>query len=141
MAKIPREIWRFCVDQIKYYPLNEVAYANAKADIQAVYEESGMGSLPDPSGVHVHLGQGPQEGRYIAREKALNNPYYRYLIRAVGIMEAAKQGQDQTVLEAIWSEGWRDNGMIAARAKVSARQVARVKHELVKRVATGWGLW
>ena len=31
--------------------------------------------------------------------------------------------------------------MIAARAKVSARQVARVKHELVKRVATGWGLW
>jgi hypothetical protein len=142
MAKIPREVWRFCVDQIKYYPLTEVAYANAKADIQAVYEESGMGSLPDPSGVHdVHLGQGPQEGRYIAREKALNNPYYRYLTRSVGIMEAAKMGQDQAVLEAIWSEGWRDNTMIALRANVSARQVARAKHELVRGVAEGWGLW
>lgn len=141
MAKIPREIWRFCVDQIKYYPLTEVAYQDAKADIQACYIDSGMSGPPDPTGVHVHLGQGPQEGRYLAREKALNNPYYRYLIRAVGIMEAVKQGQDQAVLEAIWSEGWRDNSMIAARAKTSPRQVARVKHELVKRVATGWGLW
>ena len=141
MAKIPREIWRFCVDQIKYYPLTEIAYTDAKADIQAVYEESGMGSLPDPTGVHVYSGQGPQEGKYLAKEKALNNPYYRYLTRSVGIMELAKMGQDQDILEAIWSEGWRDNVMIAARAKTSPRQVARVKHELVRRLATGWGLW
>lgn len=139
MAKIPREIWRFCVDQIKYYPLTEVAYANAKADIQAVYE--GTGNLRDPSGVRVYLGQGPQEGRYIARENALNNPYYKYLIRSVGIMELAKIGQDKDILEAIWTEGWHDNAMIAARAKTSPRQVARAKHELVRRVATGWRLW
>ena len=139
MAKIPREIWRFCVDQIKYYPLTEVAYANAKADIQAVYE--GTGNLRDPSGVHVYLGQGPQEGRYIAREKALNNPYYKYLMRSVGIMELAKIGQDQDILEAIWTEGWHDNAMIAMRAKTSPRQVARAKHELVRRIATGWRLW
>lgn len=141
MAKIPREIWRFCVDQIKYYPLTEVAYINAKADIQACYIDSGMSGPPDPTGVHVHSGAGPQEGKYIAKEKALNNPYYRYLARAVGIMEVAKMGQDEKVLEAIWSEGWRDNVMIAARAKTSPRQVARVKHELVRRLATGWGLW
>jgi hypothetical protein len=134
VAKIPREIWRFCVDQIKYYPLTEVAYANAKADIQAVYE--GTGNLRDPSG--VHLGQ---EGRYIAREKALNNPYYKYLMRSVGIMELAKIGQDQDILEAIWTEGWNDNAMIAMRAKTSPRQVARAKHELVRRIATGWRLW
>jgi hypothetical protein len=132
VAKIPREIWRFCVDQIKYYPLTEVAYANAKADIQAAYEESG--NLRDPSG----LGQ---EGRYIAREKALNNPYYKYLIRSVGIMELAKIGQDQDILEAIWTEGWNDNAMIAMRAKTSPRQVARAKHELVWRIAIGWRLW
>lgn len=141
MEKIPREIWRFCVDQIKYYPLTEIAYADAKADIQAVYEESGMGSLPDPSGVHVHLGQGPQEGRYLDKEKALNNPYYKYLMRSVWIMEVARMGQDQDILEAIWTEGWPDNVMIAARANATPRQVERVKHALVRRVATGWGLW
>ncbi|MCK9327743.1 MAG: hypothetical protein M0P69_19770 [Bacteroidales bacterium] len=141
MAKIPREIWRFCVDQIKYYPLTEIAYADAKADIQACYYDSGMAGPPDPTGVHVHSGQGPQEGKYLAKERALNNPYYRYLLRSVGIMEVAKMGQDEKVLEAIWSEGWRDNVMIAARAKTSPRQVARVKHELVRRLATGWGLW
>jgi hypothetical protein len=141
MPKIPREIWRFCVDQIKYYPLTEVAYVNAKADIQASYIDSGMSGPPDPTGVHVHSGQGPQEGKYIAKERALNNPYYRYLMRSVSIMEVAKMGQDQTVLDAIWTEGWRDNTMIAVRAKTSTRQVARVKHELVRRLATGWGLW
>lgn len=141
MAKIPREIWRFCVDQIKYYPLIEVAYQDAKADIQACYIDSGMSGPPDPTGVHVHSGQGPQESRYIARETALNNPYYRYLVRSVGIMEVAKMGQDQEILDAIWTEGWRDNTMIAVRAKTSPRQVARVKHELVRRLAAGWGLW
>lgn len=141
MAKIPREVWRFCVDQIKYYPLTKIAYADAKADIQTVYEDSGMSGPPDPSGVPTHSSQGPQESRYIAREKALNNPYYRYLIRSVDVMEAAKMGLDQAVLDAIWAEGWRDNTMIALRANVSARQVARVKHELVRRVAVGWGLW
>jgi hypothetical protein len=141
MAKIPREIWRFCVDQIKYYPLTEVAYVNAKADIQASYIDSGMSGPPDPTGVHVHSGQGPQEGKYIAKERALNNPYYRYLMRSVSIMEVAKMGQDQEILDAIWTEGWRDNTMIAVRAKTSAASVKRVKHELVKRVATGWGLW
>lgn len=60
MAKIPREIWRFCVDQIKYYPLTEIAYVKAKADIQASYIDSGMSGPPDPTGVHVHSGQGPQ---------------------------------------------------------------------------------
>lgn len=141
MAKIPREVWRFCVDQIKYYPLTEIAYTNAKADIQACYIDSGTSGPPDPTGVHAHSGQGPQEGKYLAKEKALNSPYYRYLLRSVGIMEVAKMGQDEKVLEAIWTEGWRDNAMIAARAKTSPRQVARIKHELVRRLATGWGLW
>lgn len=141
MAKIPREVWRFCVDQIKYYPLTEVAYINAKADIQACYYDSGMAGPPDPTGVHVHLGQGPQEGRYIAREKALNNPHYRYLARSVAVMEIAKRGQDKKIIDAIWTEGWRDNSLIAIKADCSVASVKRAKHEMIKRIATGWGLW
>jgi hypothetical protein len=141
VAQIPREVWRFCVEQIKLYPLTEIAYQNAALDIQACYDDAGYSGPPDQSGVVVHSGVAPQVSRYEAKQAALNNPHYRYLARCVAIMETAKRIEGGEILDAIWQVGWRDNVLIGLHANISTRSVARAKHELVRRIAAGWGLW
>lgn len=142
MTEIPREVWRFCTDQIKMYPLNELAYSDMLKDIRANYLDTGMSGVPDQSGVVTYSGAAPQEGKYEQQEKAMHSPQLRYLSRCVTVMGRVQKDPDVAqVLDAIWSLGWRDNAAIARRVNTSARSVARTKHIIVKRVAAGWGLW
>jgi hypothetical protein len=142
VAIIPREVWRFCVDQIKLYPLNEAAYHTQLEEIRASYIEAGMSGPPDQSGIVTYSGESPTTGRYESQESALHSPQLRYLSRCVTIMDLVQRDPDSgDVLDAIWSKGWRDNSMIALEAKTSARSVARAKQDIVRRVAAGWGLW
>ncbi|HBG02228.1 MAG TPA: hypothetical protein DDW87_11735 [Firmicutes bacterium] len=144
MAIIPREVWRFCVDQVKLYPLNELAYNDQLKEIKAEYLESGMSGPPDQSGVIVHSGKAPMESKYEAQERALRSPQMRYLTKCVTVMGLVKRVGDDNVsvvLEAIWDVGWRDNALIALAAKTSPATVKRAKHEIVRSIAAGWGLW
>lgn len=142
--QIPREVWHFGVEQVKLYPLNQIAFNDARREIESLYIDSGMSSPPNASGVVVHSGVAPQVSRYEAKQNALNNPHYRYLARCVAIMEIIQQMEDNyvnRVLVAIWDIGWQDNSAIAKKAGLSLATVKRAKHEIIRRVAVGWGLW
>lgn len=142
MARIPAEVWRFCAEQVKLHPLNEIAYRDQLREIREVYTNSGTSGRLDQSGVIIHTGAAPQEIQYERQEAALQRPHFRYLSRCVAIMEAVAMDPElKVILNAIWTNGWRDNSLIALEANVSPRSVARLKHEIIKRIATGWGLW
>lgn len=139
---IPREVWRFCVDQVKLYPLNSIAYNNQLTDVRTIYLESGMGSPPDQSGIITHSGAAPQASKLEAQERILHSPQFRYLSKCVSIMEMVQKDPEIIpVLDAIWATGWRDNTLIAKEAETSAATVKRCKHEIVRRIAVGWGMW
>lgn len=142
MAVIPREVWRFCVDQVKLYPLNAIAYNNQISEARTVYLESGMSGPHDQSGVITHSGAAPQVSRFEAQENILHSPNFRYLSKCVSIMELVQKDPDiSPVLDAIWDCGWRDNTLIAKEVEASPATVKRCKHEIIRRIAAGWGLW
>lgn len=145
MTRVPAEVWRFCVEQIKLYPLHEAQYYEELRNAETMYLQSDGNKQIDPTGV---LGGGPTasttEMRYQAKESYLEQPYIRYLAKCVSRMEVVKKGLEQDelqLLEAVWEIGWRDNEALGRKVNKSVATVVRNKRIIVKRLAIRWGMW
>jgi len=145
VLKIPVEIWNWCTDQIKFYPLRKATLDEELMLIRTQYLGAGGDRASDPAGV---IGGGfassPVAVKFELMEAQMHDPYLRYLTRCVNRLEDATFGLEPTqrdVLEAIWAQGWRDNGTLARVTDCSPATVKRVKRELVERLAIRWGLW
>ena len=49
MARIPAEIWRFCVEQVKLYPLYEAQYFEELKNAETMYLHSDGDKTIDPT--------------------------------------------------------------------------------------------
>lgn len=144
-TRIPSEVWRFCQVQIKEYPLREARLQEELKEAKVSYLYAGGNRELDITGVvSGNFASCPTLNKYEQEEAYVNRPDIRYLIRCDQRMKDAIRGLEPTehdVLEAVWSEGWRDNENIARKVGISRISVARAKHAIVERLAIRWGLW
>jgi len=146
MARIPAEIWRFCVEQVKLYPLYEAQYFEELKNAETMYLHSDGDKTIDPTkaGGKASSPISPIEIRYQAMESYIEQPYIKYLAKCVARMKDVMRGlepDELEVLRAVWEIGWRDNEALARQVSTSKTTVARNKRTIVKRLAVRWGLW
>jgi hypothetical protein len=143
--KIPLEVWNFCRDQIKKYPLYE-GYLNEEVkEARIKFEYAGGCKQMDASGVvSGDYSSSPTMNKYESLEKFWNRSDILYLNKCVERMQSAIQSlepMEREALEAIWKAGWKDNCAIARMINMGETTVKKSKRVIIKAVAIRWGMW
>lgn len=142
---MPNEVWRFCVNQVKLYPLYEAQLKDEYKQAEIAYLHSGGDRSFDTTGVvDGSYTTSPVAVALEAKQEWLDQPYIKYLEKCVERMQMVVKGLEQKnkdVLDAIWQYGWSDNELLAHKVNMSRAGVARAKREIIERLAVRWGLW
>lgn|GEM_PF-2397421 len=149
MARIPAEVWQFCVKQVKLYPLYKKRWKEEWANIEIKYLHSGGNRELDPNGCGIPTGNSnPVERRYEIMEETLEafmeRPdlfYYKKCMDKMHDVMAGLEANERRVLEAVWSQGWRYNDVLADHTESSRAAIIKAKHEIIERLAVSWGMW
>lgn len=149
MARIPAEVWQFCVKQVKLYPIYKKRWKEEWANIEIKYLHAGGNRELDPNSAGVPTGNiSPTERRYEIMEETvealLDRPdlfYYKKCMDRMHDVMAGLEEKEKQVLEAVWSQGWRYNDVLAETIGSSKADISRVKHEIIERLAVSWGMW
>jgi len=130
MARIPADVWRFCMEQIKLYPLRYGHYEEEKARIEkSLLRAVSSFDVEPSSGLPVEEHIEDSSAQWLEGNIMKMNDVIRGL-----------EEEEKAVLESIWEFGWRDNQLLSEKLGFSVRTVANYKHTLVKRVAVRWGM-
>lgn len=141
--KIPPHVWHFCVKELRLYPLRKAELEEARHRANLVYEEGGyrgydrpwiqrVGSTPSPVAVKIEY----IERLMSAPEILLNMRRCQYV---EDVLATLNEEEKQVVEECFWKPR-RDIELISRDLGISVRQIYRIKHDIIERLATRWGM-
>lgn len=142
MAKIPPHVWHFCVKELRLYPLRKAELAEAMKRADLIYEEGGYKGYDRPF-VQSGYTTSPVAVKLEYIERIMNAPEVLLNMRRCQYIEdilAMLNDEEKRVIEECFWKPKRDIELIAKALNMSVRQVYRIKHEIIERLATRWGM-
>lgn len=143
MAKIPPHVWHFCVKELKLYPLRRAELEDAKQRADLVYEEGGYRGYERPYSQRTGTAASPVAVKMEYIERIMNAPEVLLNMRRCQYVEdvlaTLNEKEKQVVEECFWKPK-RDIELISRDIGISVRQIYRIKHDIIERLATRWGM-
>jgi len=140
--KIPSHVWHFCVKELRLYPLRKAELEEARHRANLVYEEGGYRGYDRPF-VQSGYTTSPVAVKLEYMERIMSAPEILLNMRRCQYVEdviAMSNDEEKAVLEECFWKPKRNPEVIAQELDISVRRLYYIKHEIVERLATRWGM-